>query len=211
MERRAKEVPPNFVTLHKPVETGNSHRFRPTFADAITEPHHHHAHSARKSRAPADPNAAPPSAAKLLASLARLPTDGVRWEDACLIAGMLHGNGYFYAGKRYLIDTGLVTEIDETAAATREGLKVAGGKGVAPTRNDVLQLWRGRVKPHAGAMLDAIARAPEWLTTKQIQAATGIRPGNGHWYSGIAAIRDPGLIVQDRDRFRLSDFVRGLP
>lgn len=166
---------------------------------------------ARAPRTPADPNAAPPSAGKLLAALARMSGDRVRWEDVCLVAGMLHGNGYFYAGKRHLIDAGMALDDGDTTGITRDGLKGAGGKGASVTRAEILGIWRGRVKPHAAAMLDAIARAAgEWIATKQLAAATGIKPGNGHWYSGISSIRDPGLVEQDGDRFRLSGFMRGL-
>lgn len=163
----------------------------------------------KKERAPADPNAVPPSCAKLIAALARLP-EGVRWQDVCLVAGLLYGNGYFYAGKRWLIDNGYALDKGETTGITRTGLARAGGKGAPVGFTEIIQVWRARVKPHAGTMLEALARHGDWLTAGQLSKATSIKPGNGHWYSGISAIRDPGLIEQDGDRFRLTEFVRGL-
>jgi hypothetical protein len=162
-------------------------------------------------RAAADPNAPPAAAAKLLSALQRVP-GGTSWENVCIIAGVLYGNGYFYAGKRWLLDTARAQEADDIVLASASSLKEIGGFKPSPSRAEILQLWRGRVKPHAAALLDVIAgRRGEWIDTARLANAASMKPGNGHWYSGIAAIRDPGLIEQDGNRFRLSEFVRGLP
>lgn len=76
----------------------------------------------------------------------------------------------------------------------------------------MINIWRGRVKPHAAQMLDVVANhRGHWITTEDLARATGIKPGNGHWYAGVASIRDPGLIEQDGARFRLSPFLQSLP
>lgn len=155
-----------------------------------------------------------PAGMKLLAALARYAAecDGLAWTDVCLTAGLLHGNGYFYDGKRWALDSGFAVEHDGLARITAEGLDAALRSGASPDRPSLshfLDLWTPKLRAPGAVMLNYIAsRRPNDITLQELASAIGLKPGNGYLYGGIAAIRDPGLIEQDGQTFRLSKLLR---
>lgn len=164
-----------------------------------------------RERAPAGPASASdnnPAGLKLLASLARFSAP-IAWNDAALACGMAPGNGYFYGGKKWLTETGLAIDVEGGAKATAAGLKRAGGAGSPPTRREIVALWAAKLKAPGSQILEFLAKSPtKSFSADEIAAASGLKPGNGYWYGGVAAARDPGLIVQDGKSFRLGDFLR---
>lgn len=149
------------------------------------------------------------AAIKLLAAIARY--DAISWDNACIVAGMLSGNGYFYKGKKMLVEGGFVCERDGLVALTDEGSEKAEGLPREPlTLADIVATWSGKVTAPGGPMLQHLAKhRRKTITTEELSEAIGAKPGNGYWYKGVKAIRNPGLIEDDRGKsFRLSEFLR---
>ncbi len=145
---------------------------------------------------------------RLLEALARY-TAPIRWEEACVATGLLHGNGYFFGGRKWLVEEGLVREVAGGVLATPMGVKRAGGRQAPLTRKQLLALWATRKQP-GPRMLEVLEAKPRsWFTTDELAAAIGAKPGNGYWFGGLKALRVAHLIEQDRGSFRLSDFVAG--
>lgn len=148
------------------------------------------------------------AAEKLLAGLARL-SDAHSWPEICVIAGLAYANGYFYGGRKVLLDGGLAFEAGGAVQITKEGLKVNGGPLPTMTRASLVAFWSSKLRAPAGQMLQAIADADGLQLGKRALAeAIRLKPDNGYWYGGIKALRDANLIQQDGDVYRLTNIVR---
>lgn len=159
-------------------------------------------------RATKAPKSANPAGEKLLRALSRYSDRWLTWGEVCIAAGLLHGNGYFYGGRKWLVESGFALETDGAVQIMRAGLDAIGGPFKPLTIAEIVALWAPRLRAPGPAMLAEIDnRAPNPMTVEQLAAATNFKPGNGYWYGGIAAIRDPGLIVQNGGSFALSPFL----
>jgi hypothetical protein len=153
------------------------------------------------------------AADRLLKALSRYPKASLRWRDVCVVCGMAYGNGFYYGGRKELLEQGLVEETDsDRARITPAGLqRVAGGAHHRPpTRAEVITTWSAKLKAPAAEMLQLLAKDPtrHW-STEDFAAALNLKPGNGHWYGGLSGMRENGLIEQDMP-IRLSAFMNRL-
>lgn len=142
---------------------------------------------------------------KLLAASARYP-QGLTWEQICTVAGILSGNGYFYGGKRWLVDKGYVEESGNGVRATESGKALVEKDGLQMRRltlQEIVNTWTPKLKSPGPEMLQTVAtRAP--MSTEKLSEAIGKKPGNGYWYGGMKALRDAGLITVDGGYIRLT-------
>lgn len=171
---------------------------KPSPAEAITP---------KPPRAPATADKIGPAAEKLLAALTRYPDGLPSWLDVCIAAGMTHGNGYFYGGRKALVDLGLAIEGEGSVRATEAGFARSGGAGEPLTLNELIALWSPKLRGPGPQMLEHIAIVG-MCTPSALADATGIKPGNGYWYGGIAAIRDVGLVTADKASIALANVLR---
>lgn len=148
-------------------------------------------------------------AEKLLNALAAT-TRPVTWQEACVLAGFAWGNGFFYRGRKYLVDEGLVREEGSTVEVTPTGRKLLGSQArTVPTLNDLLNLWTPKLRDPAGRMLHAIALAPgRQMTEANLSKTIKIAPRNGFWYRGLKALKTNGLIEQEGQTFRVTTLLR---
>ncbi len=166
-------------------------------------------HAAPKPKKSAD-SATNAAGEKLLAALVRY--NGVRWTDCCIAAGVLHGNGYFYGGKKWLLDNAYAEEASGVVVATDLGVSRAGECGPPMSLAEIVATWAPKLRRPAPAMLAYVAqhrRRP--VTADELAQAIGAKPGNGYWYGGLKPLRAIGLIEQNRDIFQLSDFLARAP
>jgi len=146
------------------------------------------------------------AATALLEAIQRYP-DGLTWDDACIVAAMLPGNGYFYRGKKDLMEGGHVSERDGKVVAKR-----GAGSGDPLGLSEIVTQWSGKVGAPGGPMLAYLAkRRGAWVDTDELSAAINAKPGNGYWYRGVKSIRKANLIEQESGRFRISTFLREAP
>lgn len=157
--------------------------------------------------------AAPPdgsltgAAPGLLAALARGATS---WEHAAVLAGIIPGNGYFYKGRKALIDGGLVME-GEPIEITAKAMRSIERKD-PPRLAEIVTLWSNKLRSPGDRILQHLAGRPDRAVgTDDLAAAIGAKSGNGYWYKGVKVARDANLIEQLNGTFRLTEFLRSAP
>lgn len=91
-----------------------------------------------------------------------------------------------------------------TADMGAEGLKAAGEVPSSPsTPAERLSLWCSRLPSPAPEILRTLAsRGNAYIHADEIAALLGKKPTGGHWNSGIAVLRNNGLIETDGRRYR---------
>ena len=141
------------------------------------------------------------AAIKLLGAFERYPSTGLTWDEACIVAGLVPGNGYFYGGKKRLIDGAHVVEDGERFRVTR-----ATTAARHATKQEILATW-SKLKQPAPRMLEVLLRTNRQMPVDELAGAIGAKPGNGYWYGGVAALRDANLIEDGKGAIRLSRFV----
>jgi uncharacterized protein len=137
-----------------------------------------------------------PAARKLLTALAWHAPARFSWAQAATLAGLKPSGGHFNAGRKALRDAGFVVETNSIVAITETGLAAAGTVPAAPsTPAERLALWCERLPLPAPGILRVLAAAGESYTdAAELAASLGKKPSGGHWNSGIAALRNNGLI-----------------
>ena len=90
------------------------------------------------------------------------------------------------------------------------GLKAAGDVPPAPsTPADRLALWCSRLPAPAPEMLRTLAAQGErYMDADELAAILGKKPSGGYWNSGIAVLRNNGLIEIDGRRYRAAGLFR---
>jgi hypothetical protein len=156
-----------------------------------------------KKAVPKDANGLDAAATKLLEAFRRYPA--LTFEEACIVAGMMPGNGYFYGGKKRLLAGGFLNERDGRFA-------VVGANGRPTfrpvTRDEILSTW-SKLKQPAPIMLGKLLALGKGgtMSVDQLAQLTGLKPGNGYWYGGIKLLRNANLIEDQKGSIRLSEFV----
>ena len=143
-------------------------------------------------------------------ALARHAPARFTWGQAATLAGLKPAGGHYNAWRKQLRDRGLVEEVVGFVSATTAGMTVAGAVPPAPsTPEERLALWCARLPSPAPEMLRALAAAGERYTdTAELAAALAKKPTGGHWNSGIATLRNNGLIEVSGKRLRVGELFR---
>jgi hypothetical protein len=151
-----------------------------------------------------------PAARKLLTTLAQHAPARFTWGQAATLAGLKPSGGHFNSGRKELRVAGYVAETNGLVTPTPDGVKAAGEVPPAPsTPADRLALWCGRLPAPAPEMLRTLAAQGErYMDADEIAAILGKKPSGGHWNSGIAVLRNNGLIETDGRRYRPASLFR---
>jgi hypothetical protein len=97
-----------------------------------------------------------PAAEKLLDALGCYDNGLPTWLDVCIAAGMSHGNGYFYGGRKTLVDLGYVTE-GARVVLTELGRHRIGGTMLPLSLETLLDRWKPKLKAPGPQMLAYVA------------------------------------------------------
>jgi hypothetical protein len=151
-----------------------------------------------------------PAARKLLTALAQHAPACFTWGQAATLAGLKPSGGHFNSGRKDLRSAGYVAETNGLVTPTPDGLKAAGEVPPAPsTPADRLALWCARLPAPAPEMLRILATQGERYTdADELAAMLGKKPSGGHWNSGLAVLRNNGLIDIDGRRYRAAELFR---
>jgi uncharacterized protein len=151
-----------------------------------------------------------PAARKLLAALAQHAPGRFTWGQAATLAGLKPSGGHFNSGRKSLREFGYIAEGNDLIAATETGLKAAGTVPPRPsTPAERLAMWCDRLPSPAPEMLRALAAQGErTMDTAELAAVLGKKPTGGHWNSGMAVLRNNGLIEVDGRRVRTAELLR---
>jgi hypothetical protein len=151
-----------------------------------------------------------PAARKLLLALAQHVPARFTWGQAATLAGLKPSGGHFNAGRKSLRASGYIEETNDLLSATPAGLKTAGEVPPSPsTPAERLALWCDRLPSPAPEMLRTLAAQGErYMDAEELAAMLGKKPSGGHWNSGIAVLRNNGLIETEGRRFRAAVLFR---
>lgn len=149
-----------------------------------------------------------PAARKLLGALAQHAPARFTWGQAATLAGLKPSGGHFNAGRKELRDRGFVEEGDGCVAISDLGLAEAGEQAPAPSSPaERLDLWCTRLPSPAPQMLLA-AQGARFVAADELAQALAKKPTGGHWNSGIALLRNNGLIEADGRRYRAAELLQ---
>ncbi|HEV2097299.1 MAG TPA: DUF87 domain-containing protein [Stellaceae bacterium] len=152
-----------------------------------------------------------PAARKLLIALAQHAQARFTWGQAATLAGLKPSGGHFNAGRKSLRDSGYINEANDLLSAAPAGLESAGEVPPAPsTPAERLALWCDRLPAPAPEMLRTLAaQGDRYMDVEKLAAALDKKPSGGHWNSGIAVLRNNGLIENDGRRYRAAALFSG--
>ena len=151
-----------------------------------------------------------PAARKLLAALAQHAPARFTWGQVATLAGLKPSGGHYNAGRKQLRDQGLIDEAADLVTASAEGLYVAGEVPPAPsTPEQRLVMWCERLPSPAPEMLRALAaQGGNYVEPADLAAMLGKKPTGGHWNSGLALLRNNGLVEVNGKRVRVGELFR---
>jgi hypothetical protein len=155
-------------------------------------------------------NGVHPAARKLLTAAAQHAPARFTWGQLATLAGLKPSGGHFNAGRKDLRAAGYIAETNGLITATLSGLKAAGEVPPAPsTPAERLALWCDRLPAPAPEMLRTLAAQGErYMDADELAAMLDKKPSGGHWNSGIAVLRNNGLIETDGRRYRTAVLLR---
>lgn len=159
-------------------------------------------------RAPRPAGDLHPAAVKMTAALVaqNMP---MTWNELCVVAGLIPGNGYFYSGKKAMLETGYVAERDGMVEATAAARTAVGKPSDPLSPDEIVTLWRAKLTEPAPKMLAYIAEHSDRAVTQdELSKATATKPGNGYWYKGIKALRVANLVEQSGGAYRATPILR---
>ncbi len=139
---------------------------------------------------------------KMLAVLDTDPPVRRSWQQVATLAGLKARGGHFNAGRKALVDAGLVDE--------RSGLVaiVEPSADAQPEMRDPLalaEMWRKVLSGAAPKILRALFVAKRPMTRAAIAEDLGMQPRGGHWNAGWKELRDNGLVAIEGELAQLSD------
>jgi hypothetical protein len=159
---------------------------------------------------PVPGDGAHPAARKLLIAAAQHAPARFTWGQLATLAGLKPSGGHFNAGRKDLRAAGYVDEVNGLVTATAAGLNAAGEVPPTPsTPAERLALWCDRLPSPAPEMLRTLAGQGEaYMEADDLAAVLGKKPTGGHWNSGIAVLRNNGLIEADGRSYRAAALLR---
>jgi hypothetical protein len=151
-----------------------------------------------------------PAARKLLTALAQHAPARFTWGQAATLAGLKRSGGHYNAGRKQLRHVGLVEEVTDLVTVSPAGMEAAGEVPPAPSSAaERLALWCSRLPSPAPEMLRTLAvHGERYMETTELAVALGKKATGGHWNSGVALLRNNGLVEMSGKRLRVSELFR---
>lgn len=151
------------------------------------------------------------AARALLAALAQRAPAKLTWQQAATLAGLKARGGHFNAGRQQLRAERLVIEDAGLVRASDEGVARSGADAARSpaSPSEIRDLWCQRLPSPAPEMLRTLAAIPNPITVTELASLLGKQPRGGHWNSGIALLRNNGLITVDAGVLALAAELRG--
>lgn len=165
------------------------------------------ARAARKERPARRPVAGgvPSAAQKILAVLSTDPPIRLTWSQAGALAGLKARGGHFNAGRRWLLDSGLLIEEGDTIRA-----RSSGGAPAPRSAEEWLAAWSAVLPALSGEILALLVRCyPAAQEKEEIAGILGKQPRGGHWNNGLAQLRQNRLIKEHGKGIRAAAWLFG--
>lgn len=152
----------------------------------------------RKSEEPTDLNSA---SRKMLGVLDTNPPVRRSWRQIATLAGLKARGGHFNAGRKTLLDRGLVAE---DAGLVRISEPSAGAAPEAIDPAALVETWAGVLAGAAPRILRFLFEAAA-ATRAEVAEGLSLQPRGGHWNAAWKELRDNALIVETGETVRLSE------
>ena len=142
---------------------------------------------------------------KMLAVLDKNPPVRRSWQQVATLAGLKARGGHFNAGKKALIDGGLV-KVDGGLVSIAKPSGDAKPEHLDPAA--LVDTWSAALSGAAPKLLRTLFAFKRPVTRTAVAEDLGIQPRGGHWNAGWKELRDNGLVVVEGDTARLSELFR---
>lgn len=142
------------------------------------------------------------AAKKILAVLDTSPPVRRTWTQAATLAGLKARGGHFNAGRKALLDSGTVIESGGLVQVVNPSL------GASPPTSDpraLIETWEGVIGGAGAKILRKLFDLGGRATKARIAGDLGVKPHGGHWNSGVKALRDNDVVIQDGDVLTLTE------
>lgn len=130
------------------------------------------------------------TALQILAVLEEVAPASLTWQQATTLAGRKTGNGNWYQARNGLVASGRLIFTGDRIAVASDG----------PGRdfNEACEMWKAVLPNPAGKMIDALLSIDSPAVSRpDLAAAIGLASHtNGHFYGGVKALRDAGVITE---------------
>lgn len=101
---------------------------------------------------------------------------------------------------------GLIDEDADGAVLTQAGIDYVGGVPEPASPEELLEMWRGRLRAGARAMLDELVRiGGRWTTRAELGAVVDLEPSGGTFGTYLSVLRSAGLVDVDGQNVRASE------
>ena len=127
------------------------------------------------------------------------------WSQLAALNGRKARGGHFNSCRKFLADSGFVTEQDgkiEPADAAFEKLGVS-RKQKPRTRGEILEMWLAALPSPAKDILREVAAQPGTAAIKEVAGRLGLAPRGGHWNGGVSMLRANDLVRASPGGFEL--------
>ena len=127
------------------------------------------------------------------------------WSQLAALNGRKARGGHFNSCRKFLADSGFVTEQDgkiEPADAAFEKLGVS-RKQKPRTRGDILEMWLAALPSPAKDILREVAAQPGTAAIEEVAGRLGLAPRGGHWNGGVSMLRANDLVRASPGGFEL--------
>jgi hypothetical protein len=165
----------------------------------------------RPRAARADDGSLHSAARAMLTALAQHAPARFTWQQTATLAGLKARGGHYNAGRKDLLDRQLVTDDGGLVAASKAGLKEAGTVPPKPSSpQEIVDMWCGRLPSPAPEMLRYIVQqGGRAVPRDELATALQKQPHGGHWNSGIANLRNNGLVEMAGTAMRAAALLLG--
>lgn len=146
------------------------------------------------------------AAERMLSILAQHDPARFTWGQVATLAGLKARGGHFNASRKALRDRDFVREEGDLVSVSEAGRQEVGQTAPAPaTVDERIDIWRAALPTLSGQILDLLVdRFPAWAPKADIARELGKQPRGGHWNSGIAMLRNNGLIEERGQEIRVA-------
>lgn len=144
------------------------------------------------------------AAVKMLAVLDTNPPVKRSWTQVATLAGLKARGGHFNAGRKALIDSGLIAQEGGLVRIVEPSASAGSG---APDPAELVAMWSGSLAGAAPKILrNLFENGP--ADREQIAARLDMQPRGGHWNAAWKELRDNGIVEMDGSVARLSELFR---
>lgn len=141
------------------------------------------------------------AARKMLVVLDTNPPVRRSWTQVATLAGLKARGGHFNAGRKALIDGGLIVESNGLVAIASPS---AGAPRAHIDTAALVETWAGALSGAAPKILRLLFANPIVRDRAEVARRLGMQPRGGHWNAGWKELRDNEIVTLDGEKVTLS-------